>query len=198
MHREPRVNAQGKTDPRGPEGATVVITHRVREGHQEAYERWLTEIAPATRASPGYIDWNVIRPVARLTDTYTFIIRFDTAAHLRQWMESDVRAALIDRVKPLLVTGDDFFIRTGLDFWFTPEGAKATVPPRWKQFIATWTALVPLVVAAPFAVRPALRWLGVDDAPTVWMLVETAVVVLLMTYLVMPRYTSLLKRWLFR
>jgi hypothetical protein len=60
-----------------------------------------------------------------LTETYTVIIRFDTAAHLQQWMESSTRARLIEKVRPLFVTGDDFFISSGLDFWFTPGGAKA-------------------------------------------------------------------------
>ena len=35
------------------EGATVVITHRLRENALAAYEDWLQEIAPLCKASPG-------------------------------------------------------------------------------------------------------------------------------------------------
>ena len=115
------------------QGATVVITHRIREDKHADYEAWLAEIAPLCKASQGHLDWHIIRPIAGLTETYTIIIRFDTDAHLKQWMESSVRARLIEKVGPLLVTGDDFFVSTGLDFWFAPGGAKATVPVRWKQ-----------------------------------------------------------------
>lgn len=53
--------------------------------------------------------------------------------------------------------GDDFFISSGLDFWFTP--------PAHNRFAMT--------------------------------LLVTGTVVFLMVYVVMPRYTKLIKRWLF-
>lgn len=178
-------------------GATVVITHKVREGRLADYEAWLDEIAPLCKASLGYLDWHIIRPVSGLTETYTVIIRFDTAEHLKQWMESSARARLIEKVQPLFVTGDDFFISSGLDFWFTPGGAKAKVPVRWKQYVVTWSAIYPLALGVPFAVRPILRSISVPDHPLLTTFAVTGVVVFLMVYVVMPRYTKLIKRWLF-
>jgi uncharacterized protein len=90
------------------QGATVVITHRVRAGKHAEYEAWLAEIAPLCNAAPGHLDWHIVRPIPGLTGTYTVIIRFDTAANLAQWMNSPARARLIEKVKPLFVTGDDF------------------------------------------------------------------------------------------
>jgi uncharacterized protein len=180
------------------EGATVVITHRVREGKHAEYESWLDEIAPLCRASPGHLDWHIVRPIPGLTETYTVVIRFDTRAHLQEWMESPVRTCLIKKVQPLFVTGDDFFISSGLDFWFTPEGAKAKVPVRWKQYIVTWSAIYPLVLGAPLVIAPVLRQLGVFDNQLLSTLAVTGTVVFLMIYVVMPRYTRLLQRWLFK
>ena len=57
------------------EGATAVITHRVREEHQAEYERWLEEIAPLCRAYPGHLDWHIVRPIRGLTGTYTVVIQ---------------------------------------------------------------------------------------------------------------------------
>ena len=62
-------------------GATVVITHRVHKGKQEEYENWLDEIAPFCRASSGFLDWHIVRPIVDVTETYTVIIRFDTIEH---------------------------------------------------------------------------------------------------------------------
>ena len=179
------------------QGATVVITHRVREGKNAEYEGWLNEIAPICRTSPGYLDWHIIRPISGLTETYTVIIRFDTRAHLQDWMESPTRARLIEKVQPLFVTGDDFFISSGLDFWFTPEGAKAKIPVRWKQYLVTWSAIYPLALGVPLAIGPVLRLLGVPHNQLLTTLVVTGIVVFLMVYVVMPRYTKLIQRWLF-
>lgn len=178
-------------------GATVVITHRVREGGHDGYEEWLDKIAPACRAYPGHLDWHIIRPLKGLTGTYTVVIRFDTREHLEAWMTSADRRRLIEEVQPLLAKEDDFFIRSGLDFWFTPDGARAKVPVRWKQYLVTWSAIYPLVLIMPVLVVPVLRCLGVPEWHALTTLVTTAAIVFLMTYVVMPRYTKLLKRWLF-
>jgi len=180
------------------QGATVVITHRVRDGQQAAYDAWLNEIGPICRRSPGHVDWQIIRPVASLTATYTVIIRFDSREHLDAWMNSPERKQLIEKAKPLLATDDDFFVRSGLDFWFTPEGAAAKVPVRWKQFLVTWSAIYPLALGTPLIVVPLLRQLGIPANRYIDTLCVTGTVVSLMVYVVMPRYTRIIRRWLFK
>ncbi|WP_091388612.1 antibiotic biosynthesis monooxygenase [Microbulbifer marinus] len=178
-------------------GATAVITHRVCAEKQAAYEVWLEEIGPRCRAYPGFLDWHIIRPIPGLTSTYTVVIRFDHKSNLQAWMESADRERLIAKAQPLLLDGDDFFISSGLDFWFTPGGAKAQLPTRWKQFLATWSVIYPLVLIIPLLVLPLLRWLGVPDSRWLDILVTTGVIVFLMVYAIMPNYTRLIRRWLF-
>ena len=179
------------------QGATVVITHRVREGQQAGYDDWMNEISSISRSADGLVDWQIIRPIAGLTATYTVILRFATRAQLQNWMNSPVRARLIDKVRPLLANDDEFFVRSGLDFWFTPEGAKAKVPARWKQFLVTWSAIYPLSLRISLAVTPLLHDLGLPQNRYIDALCSSGLVVALMVYLVMPRYTKLLQRWLF-
>lgn len=180
------------------EGATAVITHQVAKDKHAEYEAWLNEIAPQCKNAPGHLDLQVIRPIAGLTETYTIVIRFDTQSHLRGWMESAQRSELIQRVSPLLVKGDDFYISSGLDFWFTPEKANTKIPIRWKQALVTWSAIYPLVLILPLLVLPAMHWLGLPENRYLDTLVVTGIAVLLMVYIVMPRYTKLIHRWLFR
>jgi len=176
--------------------ATVVITHRLREDKHAAYERWLEEVEPICKASPGHRDWQVVRPVPGLTDSYTVVIRFDTREHLRRWMESPERSRLIEKLQPLFAGEDSSFISSGLDFWF-PRGAQAQAPVRWKQYLVTWSAIYPLALGVPRVVEPVLAQLGVPPSHALAMLVVTGVVVFLMVYVVMPRYTKLIRRWLF-
>lgn len=179
------------------EGATVVITHRVREGKQADYDNWLNEISPLCRTYPGHLDCQIVRPIAGLTETYTVIIRFDTCPNLRKWLESSDRQRLIERVRPHLALDDAYTIHSGLDFWFMPAGTGGNVPVRWKQSLVTWSAIYPLVLGIPLLVGPLLRPLGWHENRYLTTLFGTAIVVLLMTYLVMPRYTKLVRHWLF-
>ena len=178
-------------------GATAVITHRLREDKHAAYEQWLAEAEPICRASPGHRDWQVVRPVQGLTDSYTVVIRFDTRDHLRQWMDSPQRSRLIEKLQPLFADDDSFSISSGLDFWF-PRGAQAQAPVRWKQYLVTWSAIYPLALGVPLAVEPMLARLGVPPSHPLTMLAVTGVVVFLMVYVVMPHYTRLIRHWLFR
>jgi len=178
-------------------GATVVITHRVRDGKLRDYERWLEEIGPLCRTSPGHLDWQILRPIPGLTGTYTVVIRFDSNENLRDWMHSDHRKQLIEKVRPLLAIDDIYNIRSGLDFWFTPEAGSMKVPVRWKQFLITWSAIYPLVLFTPLLVIPAMRLLRLPDYRLLNALLVTGTIVWLMVYVVMPRYTKLVRRWLF-
>src|SRR3954464_3792832 len=116
-------------------GSTVVIHHRVRGGHQSDYDNWLKEIAPSCKSSPGHLDWQIIRPIAGLTENYCVIIRFDAHNHLQQWMTSSERQRLIEKVRSFLALDDAYTIHSGLDFLFTPAATGSKVPVRWKQYL---------------------------------------------------------------
>jgi len=178
-------------------GATAVIAHRIRDSQHERYEEWLREILPLVSEAPGFLDVQVIRPVRGLTDTYTVILRFDCEADLKGWLGSSVRQRLIDTVRPVLAQGDSYTVHSGIDFLFAPHDGSQRTPPRWKQFLVTWTAILPLTLLLPLLIAPALQALGWHNRFVIRGVVS-AVAVLLMVYLIMPRYTRLVRRWLFR
>jgi antibiotic biosynthesis monooxygenase (ABM) superfamily enzyme len=180
------------------EGATVVITHRVSDQQQAAYEAWLAEIGPVCKASQGLLDWHIIRPIAGLTHTYTVIIRYDTQQNLKLWIESQARQQLIHKIEKLLADKESVQINSGLEFLFNPAGAKPGMPVRWKQFLITWSAIFPLVVCIPLLLLPLLRSLDVPSTAWSDTLFITGVVVFLMVYVVMPRYTKWVHGWLFK
>jgi hypothetical protein len=178
-------------------GATVVITHRVSAIQQPQYEQWLNEIGPICKASQGLLDWHIIRPITGLTDTYTVIIRYDNHQNLKNWIESEDRRRLISKIDSLLANQEYVHINSGLDFLFSQVGEKPKSPVRWKQFLVTWSAIFPLVVSLPLILLPILRWFNVPDNHLLNTLIVTGAVVSLMVYVVMPRYTKLVRHWLF-
>jgi uncharacterized protein len=178
-------------------GSTVVINHSVKPAEHRRYDAWLDEIGPVCRASPGILDWQIVRPIAGLTERYTVIIRFHSHEQLRNWMDSTDRKRLIEKVRPLLVQDDAYTIHSGLDFLFIPASAGPKVPVRWKQFLITWSAIYPLALAVPLAIVPLLRAFGGAESRALATLITTGAIVLLMVYIVMPHYTKLVRKWLF-
>jgi antibiotic biosynthesis monooxygenase (ABM) superfamily enzyme len=180
------------------QGASVVITHHILDGKRQEYEKWLDEIVPITKHSEGFIDLQIVRPIPDLTFVYTVIIRFDTISHLKNWMESDNRKNLIEKANPLFRKNDNYQIKSGLDFLFTTENEGNKVPVRWKQFLVTWSAIYPLSLLIPLLVLPFLRFLKIPENHYYDSLINSGFIVFLMVFAVMPNYTKLIKKWLYK
>lgn len=179
------------------QNAAAVITHRIVERHQQEYEDWLQEIVPAAKSYPGHSGVMIIRPIPGGALVYTIVIRFDTHTHLIDWMNSKERKALITKIQPYLVEEDHYQVQEGLDFWFTPEGSKSKYPRKWKQTLVTWSAIYPLVLGMSLLIAALERQLGITPHFSLNTLALTFIVVLLMVYVVMPRYTKLVHEWLY-
>jgi antibiotic biosynthesis monooxygenase (ABM) superfamily enzyme len=179
------------------ESASVafIITHVIKAGEEQRYEDWLADILRAVSSSPGYLGREIFRP-AHGSKKYTTIVRFDSHEHLNTWAESGVRRSYVDSVCDLLEEGDQHEIRTGIDFWFTPEGIKP--PKRWKQFLLTLSAVYPLTLILPLVFGPLFSRVPppLNDQLVKGFAVAASLTALL-TFVIMPHYTRLVKRWLY-
>jgi uncharacterized protein len=188
------MNTPSNADVDQSKSVAVIITHTIKAGEAKRYEAWLTDILSAVSRAPGYLGREIFRP-AQGSRTYTSILRFDSYDHLNAWVESDARKSLLSRVSDLLAKGDVYEIRTGIDFWFTPECVKPPKP--WKQFLLILSALYPLKLITPYLLTPLFRVIPPLTHPLIRGLFISAVVVGLMTFVVMPHYTRLAERWLY-
>jgi antibiotic biosynthesis monooxygenase (ABM) superfamily enzyme len=172
----------------------LIITHTIKAGEEKRYEAWLTDILDAVSSFPGYLGREVFLPSQGMR-TYTSIVRFVSSEHLNAWVESEARNIFVSRVSYLLEKGDLHEIRTGIDFWFTPEGVR---PPRpWKQFLLTLSAVYPLSLIISFLLIPLVRIVPLLGQPLIGGLLIAATLTALLTFVIMPRYTRLAKRWLY-
>lgn len=174
---------------------TTVIVQRPRKDAVAQYEDWLKEITPVAQQFAGHRGVNVIRPHGATQD-YTIVLHFDSIANLRNWLDSEVRARLAEKIRPFLRAEESIEIKTGLEFWFTPTTASKSAPA-YKQFLVTLSAIFPLSVAVPWLLAPLFQWLPELGTLGIRQLIVAAVIVATMTYLVMPRYTRLVSRWLY-
>src|SRR5262244_1063337 len=97
------------SEPELPAGAagpvTATVTRRVKPGHEDAYEQFLAGISGAAKAFPGYLGEEVFRPAGGEGGEYRIVYRFDSPAHLRDWLNSGERAAWLQDGRAHL--GDD-------------------------------------------------------------------------------------------
>ena len=180
------------------QGASVVITHHILEGKKLDYEKWLNEILPVSKHAQGFIDLQIVKPIPNLTFVYTVIMRFDTIDNLKEWMESPERKRFIEKAQPFFRKSDRYQIKSGLDFLFNSENVTGKVPVRWKQALATWSAIYPVSLLVPVIIFPLLRLIGLPKNHFFDSLISTGCVVFLMVYLVMPNYTKLIRKSLFK
>ena len=175
------------------EGVTVVTSRRVKPGREDDFEKWLEGIGAAAAKYPGYVWRRVTRPKPEWPE-YTVVFKFDSLEHLRAWTESEERHDWLDRVKPLVL--DDFkeTVLTGLETWFTlPAQPGVMPPPRYKMAVVTLLVIYPLSQA----MSTALSHAPAEVPSIVRSLLGSVIMIVLMTYVIMPRVTRLFRRWLY-
>jgi uncharacterized protein len=135
----------------------------------------------------------VFRPHNAAAGPYRVVYRFDTAQHLRAWLDSQEHAVWLERAEPHVLGPLHRQVLVGLEAWFTLSTQPGLPPPRYKMAILTWVTIFPLITLLVVATAPLLGRLPL----VVRLAVTTGVTVSLMTWVVMPRVTRLLGRWLY-
>jgi antibiotic biosynthesis monooxygenase (ABM) superfamily enzyme len=184
---------QSKSDvDAGP--VTVCISVKVKRGREQDFETWVEGVGHTASQFAGHQGLNILRPSGRTAPDYVYIFRFDTYTHLKAWEDSEVRRDWVERLAALTEGEARKQVITGLEYWFTlPNAATTPPPPRYKMVIVTVLAIYPLSTILPPALGPFLAFL-----PTLLRgLLISTLLVLLMTYIVMPLLTRLFARWLF-
>jgi uncharacterized protein len=181
--------------PRGSHGpVTTTVTRRVKPGHEAFYDQFLAGINAAASRFPGHLGVDVFRPQSASAGEYRIVYRFDTGEHLRAWLDSDERAAWLERAEPHVIGPMRTRFVTGLETWFTlPDRPGIPPPPPYKMALLTWLTIFPLITLVVVALDPLLEKL--DLVPR--LAVTTGLTVPIMTWLVMPRITRLLRSWLY-
>ena len=169
---------------------TVVVTQGVLPGHEHDYEEW-THRTIYDAVPFGSLGAAVITPEGNTLGRRIVVHRFANEESLKAWEESEERKALLREAEHFSVP--HYQRATGLETWFALPDERAIVPPpRWKMLLATFLGAYPLVVLLSAFVLP---W--VEGWPLLARAALLPVVLTLMTYVVMPQLTRLLRRWLY-
>lgn len=172
---------------------TVVVTRVVKAGREREYEEVLRKILEVAQRFPGHLGVNVMKPRNPGDREYTLVFRFDTVENLRRWELSKERAEFIVKVAPFTEGEAHVQKLTGMEAWFALPGHTVRPPARYKMAVVSWVAAFPLVQLMTGFLLPRLEFLP----PIAKGLVMSVMMIVLMTYVVMPRLTKLFAPWLY-
>jgi uncharacterized protein len=177
--------------PGSADGATLVVIRRIKPGQGEAYDDWLRRAIQAARGFPGYMGVTTLSPEGVDSNLRYLIWRFDSTATLDAWERSDVRNSLVKEVETYAT--QHYEKATGMETWFSLSGTKVQPPPKWKMFIVTVLAAYAVSLISRLLLGPCVGDWPLFDSN----LIFTIILVATLTYVVMPRLSSLLRKWLY-
>ncbi|MET3998480.1 antibiotic biosynthesis monooxygenase [Marinobacterium sp. MBR-109] len=173
---------------------TVVISRRVVKGQEAEFERLSSQMTERAARYPGYLGANMFRPASSDDPEYRIIFKFTDETCLSAWQQSAERAELLEQIEPLLVTPSQVETTSGIVTWFTLPGHNPVKPPpKYKMTFVSWLALYPTVTIIFLLFGDLLAQVPL----LLRTMLITAVVMIAMSYLLMPRFTRWFAFWLF-
>lgn len=181
-----------------PEPSVPAVVRAVRTvdpDRAEAFGMILAGMLRESGTQAGWLGADIIRPPADATGPgeWQILFRFRSEADLTRWSGSDTAIVWRARLDALTVGEARVERIDGMELWLSAPGTAPSSPPRWKMAILTGAIIYPFILTMPAMLSPL-----VGNAPQ-WLasLANVVVMIPLMTWLIMPRITKLLRNWLY-
>ncbi len=173
---------------------TVVVSRRVRKGQEAEFEKLSSQMTERAALFPGYLGATMFRPSSPEDPEYRIVFKFQNRESLDVWEKSCERAELLAQIETFLLQPSEREVTSGIVTWFTLPGQNpVTPPPKYKMTIVSWLALYPAVTLVFILFGDLLALLPL----LLRTMLVTIVVMVLMSYVLMPRMSRWFAFWLF-
>lgn len=171
---------------------TVLVTRRPLVGKETEFETYLEGITEAASKQPGHLGTTIFRPSGDGSNAYRILFRFDRRSNLESWERSSERSRWHEMARQVSEPREAR-VESGLEAWFTvPNCDVPAHPPKIRQAMVVWLGIFVIVSMLSVLLMP---WIA--DWPLIpRTLLFTGVVVMLMTWVVMPRLSRWFAWWL--
>jgi antibiotic biosynthesis monooxygenase (ABM) superfamily enzyme len=173
---------------------TIVVRRKVKPGSEKDYEAWLERLTRGTdERFAGYLGAEFHRP-ASAGGEYRSVFRFDSVDNLDAFERSDFRQRMLAEAAPMFATDAAWERMTGLEFWFDPPpGTRVPQPSPHRMALVLIAVVFTLVLILNLTLGPLMTGWPL----TLRVLVTVCIQVGLMTYVIMPRLTPLIARFIY-
>lgn len=177
-----------------PEPVTIVFSQCVSSANHDEFAALHEDVVGRLADFPGFLGSELLLPVEGVQDEHVIIASFASRPDLDRWLESDVRREWLDRIEHLVDGDRTFNVVGGFGGWFPAQPSQSEGPKRWKQAVAVFIALFPTVL-----IITLIRGEVAPDMNVVLaVFVGNVLGILILTYVLMPPLTRLLRNWLAR
>ena len=128
-----------------PAPVSAVISTRVLPGKEAEYRVWERKIAAAQSKARGLQGYRFEPPVPGVQEDFVAILRFDTEANLKAWLDSPERKRLVDEAAPLTEEFHARIASSGFEQWFRDVSPAGGPLPVWKMDMLVLLMLYPVV-----------------------------------------------------
>lgn len=128
-----------------PAPVSTVISTRVKPGKELEYRAWERKMAAAQSRAPGLQGYRFEPPVPGVQEDFVAILRFDSEANLKAWLDSPERKKLVEEAAPLTEEFHARMARTGFEQWFRDESGAPSGGSVWKMDMIVLLLLYPIV-----------------------------------------------------
>ena len=176
------------------ETVTTVVRQYVKPGREAEYEAWLKRMTEGAQASfPGYVGVGFHRP-EKPGGQYRQIFRFDSLEQLEEFERSDYRRKMLAEGSEYFAADPSLERMTGLEFWFDPpKGTKVPQPSPHRMALV----MIAVVFTMILILSKIIGALTPGWPQPFRLLLTVTIQVMLMTYVVMPRLTPLIARFIY-
>lgn len=174
------------------EPVTVVFDRTVKPGKEQAYEAWYKELIQLSQEQGGHIFTHVINESRR----YITIQQFESRASLDAWLDSEIRQKKLVEMQDFVEKAPSPTALSGIEPWFRlpSKTISQAKPRRWKQAVMTFGVIYTLVLLLSLTVMPFIA----DWPVIIRSAIFPAFIVPMMIYVIMPRLSKLLHKWLMK
>lgn len=173
---------------------TIIVRRKVRPGREKDYEVWLERLTRgAAEKFTGYLGAEFHRPAAAGAE-YRSVFRFDSLASLDAFERSEFRQRMLAEAAPLFAADAAWERMTGLEFWFDPPpGTRVPQPSPHRMALVLVAVVFGLVLVLNVTLGPLMSGWPLP----LRVLVMVGIQVGLMTYVIMPRLTPRIARFIY-
>ena len=169
----------------------IAIVRRVRPGCEDEFKRALKEFFQTSFAHDGVLGASMLTPPPGSDSREFGILRtFASERECDAFYESPMFRAWEERARTLTEGEPEYRQLHGLEAWFRSPHSP---PPRWKMATATLLGVYPVSFLIGITLSPTLRKLPL----ALNVLVVSAIIVSMLTWVVMPFITRVLRGWLY-
>jgi len=168
----------------------VAITRRVRPGREAEFQQGLHDFLEASFEKEGVLGAQMITPPRGSNSREYGILRTFTDEEERdEFYASPLFKAWRERAADLTEGEPEYRDLHGLEAWFRAPGGP---PPKWKMALVTLLGVYPISLTIGLVLAPRLKELPLPLNS----LIVSALIVICLTWLVMPLLTRWFKAWL--